>query len=614
MRTLHLRHFTALLAVVLLAAILSSLVLADTVTVGLYAPSNCTPSACSGSTLKTCAFNTVAGTSGCQFNYDFTNKCGQRGWYKSYAGGHGTAGPQNVYYCGCRNWGGVDSGDCNPSDGPVCANPNVWENRDYYCNSGGSCAYNVVSSENCASKSSENIGDTGDAPLVAGSCRDYNGCSGGACSSTDNADQCVSSSSLIEYNAVGASCNAKSYGCFDFEQLATDTDAGDNPAVNGVCTRGTGATCASGAFSTVTGTSGTDACTGTCGTGANSCLYMEWYPADSADGCGGSDTCTSKTYDPDTNQNTCNTCGLTWGLPGETGSLCTGDDSREFVRWRQCAPGSCISDVNDRAACFSQSSCVIKGRCLKDIDEYADEKCVEENRGGNVECEKEKRRGARNSPDRDKIYNDTDNDGRLEVCDPGTWMTPTASSVKGRVVTVGGDGINGAEVRILGTDYVRTTTTINNVNGSYDFESSVNSSVSYDIVASRSPYSPSVLKDVYISDFDVVTIPNMVLGYGSDLCEEDCTFTSDETCHASCQGTNGCLFYDTNAAGICDAVHTGFRVNYDATREVQCCEGSPYVPVKIKATTKINATNVVRITRNVWYEGKLVKMVIDVFS
>jgi len=588
---------------------------ADTVNVGLYAPSRCTPSSCSGSTLRTCTFNTNGGTSSCQFNYDFTNKCGQRGWHKSYATGHqNPAGPQNVYYCGCRNWGGVDSGDCNPSDGAVCTNPNAWEYRDYGCNNAGSCVYTVTSSENCAARSSENIGDTGDVPLVAGSCRDYNGCSAGSCSYADIADSCVSGSSLIEYYAAGASCTAKSYGCPDFELAATDADGGDNPSVNGACTRGTGATCASGAFSTVAGASGADACEGVCGTGNNSCVYREFFVSDSADGCGGSDSCSSRTYDPDTNSNTCTSCGLEWGLPGETGSMCTGDDSNEFVRWRQCAPGSCVSDINDRAACFSQSSCVIKGRCLKDIDEYSQEKCRGENNDTD-DCKRYKKRHAREGPDRDKIYNDTDNDGRLEVCDPGTWMTPTASSVKGRVVTVGGFGVNGAEVRILGTDYVRTTATINNVNGSYDFGSSVvNSSLSYDIVASRSPYSPSVLKDVFIPDFADVTIPTITLSYGSDLCEEDCTFTSDETCHASCQGTNGCMFYDVVAAGICDAVHTGFRVDYDATREIQCCEGSPYVPVKIKATTKINATNVVRITRNVWYEGKLVKMVIDVFS
>jgi len=560
----------------------------------------------------TCTFNCGADSS-CTSTASLS--CNAIGWFTARSdcpGGYGCNTYNcGVYYCSCID-GNYESCGGN-YDGPYC-NGNLRETRDYLCGT-GQCAYNVVSSEDCAARSSENIGDAGDAPLVAGSCRDYNGCSTSSCSYADIADSCVSGSQLIEYYATGASCTAKSYGCPDFELAATDSDGGDNPSANGACTRGTGATCASGAFSTVvTGASGTDACEGICGTGTNSCVYREFFVSDSADGCSGSDTCSSRTYDPDTSSNTCTSCGREWGLPGETGSPCTGDDSNEYVRWRQCAPGSCVSDLNDRAACRSQNSCVMNGQCFTDIDDYAKEKCRAEGRENDDECKKGKKRGARNSVDKDKMYKDTDDDGRMEGCDPGTWITPTADSVHGRVVTVEGFGINGVEIRILGTDYVRTTTIINSVNGSYDFGSFVNSSVSYDIVASRSPYSPSVLKDVFIPDFADVIIPTITLSYGSDLCEEDCTFTSDETCHASCQGTNGCMFYDVVAAGICDAVHTGFRVDYSSTQEVQCCEGSPYVPVKIKATTKINATNVVRITRNVWYEGKLVKMVIDVFS
>ena len=34
----------------------------------------------------------------------------------------------------------------------------------------------------------------------------------------------------------------------------------------------------------------------------------------------------------------------------------------------------------------------------------------------------------------------------------------------------------------------------------------------------------------------------------------------------------------------------------------------------VKATTEINSTNVVRIVREAFYEGKLVRVVIDVFD
>ena len=49
-------------------------------------------------------------------------------------------------------------------------------------------------------------------------------------------------------------------------------------------------------------------------------------------------------------------------------------------------------------------------------------------------------------------------------------------------------------------------------------------------------------------------------------------------------------------------------------REVQCCSGAPYLPVSLKANVQIDSDNVVRVVRPVLYEGRLIKMVIDVFE
>ncbi len=132
-------------------------------------------------------------------------------------------------------------------------------------------------------------------------------------------------------------------------------------------------------------------------------------------------------------------------------------------------------------------------------------------------------------------------------------------------------------------------------------------------VASKNPYTPGT-KTIPIPEKQTTTV-NFQLGYGPNDCISDCTReSSNGMCDRSCDGTNGCRFYDSQAADVCDGIRKDFRRSYPGNREIQCCEGSPYTAMLVKNATLINATVVARVTKTVWYEGKLVKMIVDVFG
>ena len=254
--------------------------------------------------------------------------------------------------------------NCNVDDGWYC-NVDVRENRDYSC-SDGACVYSVSTSEDCSTKASTDS-DAGNVPLASGTCTDYTGCSNGACSTTPYPDTCISGTQLREHYNSGSFCTFEIYDCSDFEAAATG-DTSDDPTTTGTCTAGTGATCSSGAFSTASGSSGTEGCIdpNACPGGAN-CVFREYYAIDSTDACPGLDTCVSKTYDPDTNPNTCQAC-LGSGRYDIGGiANCCGDDNSEHKLTRVCQDGVgwsvCATSPSDDACCDQTSDCVWDNAC-----------------------------------------------------------------------------------------------------------------------------------------------------------------------------------------------------------------------------------------------------------
>jgi parallel beta-helix repeat protein len=281
------------------------------------------------------------------------------------------------YECSSSNGSGIDTGGatCYPTDGSI-----------YTC----SAENTIAVSNNCGTNSSIDS-DSGNFPLVAGTTTDYSECTNvvnTSCSTNAYADTCPDTANLIEYYNNAASYASQAYTCASYEVAATG-DVENDPTDTVNCVAGTGAGCASGAFTTNAGSSGTEGCTGTCGTGTDTCNFTEYYSIDSGDGCAGLDTCTAVTYDADTNSNTCTSCRTVsnWLIGGEGGAFgeydtgtsteCCGDDSGEYNRTRLAhssmdngyvssgADIACCSATND---CIDDATCVVTGGVSRDAD------------------------------------------------------------------------------------------------------------------------------------------------------------------------------------------------------------------------------------------------------
>ena len=133
-------------------------------------------------------------------------------------------------------------------------------------------------------------------------------------------------------------------------------------------------------------------------------------------------------------------------------------------------------------------------------------------------------------------------------------------------------------------------------------------------------------KEKTIFGFSIVLCLSLVIliylspGISAD-CRPDCSKTTDEVpmCHADCDGNNGCSFTDENARKVCtdegSAKNTsvGNIQSYSGTHKIICCEGSPY-PNRKANVSILGTENVVRITRIVFWRGKFVKLVVDMFN
>jgi len=110
---------------------------------------------------------------------------------------------------------------------------------------------------------------------------------------------------------------------------------------------------------------------------------------------------------------------------------------------------------------------------------------------------------------------------------------------------------------------------------------------------------------------------NIILGVGSSQCTSQCILQGQTACVASCQGTNGCVFANSEVAAVCDGVTggpNGFIRNLSTGQVVQCCTGTPSQGYSIQGSVQVqNATDVFTITRTVFYAGRLVRMKVVVF-
>lgn len=190
------------------------------------------------------------------------------------------------------------------------------------------------------------------------------------------------------------------------------------------------------------------------------------------------------------------------------------------------------------------------------------------------------------------------------------------ADVDGTVTNVSGEPIEGALVDILSPLELNDIT---NENGNY-FIGDVPKG-EYDIVASKDGFESS--KKQFDIDDGVVTV-NFILYTAGTECLPDCSKTSDEKprCHMDCEGINGCNFSDVVIRNKCTrdgmegwGIPVGNTISYNGTHKVTCCEGEPYLYEKRKANVIIpGATNIVRITRIVFFRGQFARMIVDIFD
>jgi hypothetical protein len=169
------------------------------------------------------------------------------------------------------------------------------------------------------------------------------------------------------------------------------------------------------------------------------------------------------------------------------------------------------------------------------------------------------------------------------------------------------------EIKILGIDEKLKT---NNLGRYYTCDFTTVDG-DYDIIASKKGFE-EVNKNFYFDSTGLVTVDFKLLSTQTE-CQPDCSKTSDEKprCHPECDGINGCHFYNDQAKAKCATPLlrvVGVFENYNSTHTMICCEGEPYLKKTGKVILPKNATNVVSITRIVFWRGSFVRMVTNVWN
>jgi len=103
------------------------------------------------------------------------------------------------------------------------------------------------------------------------------------------------------------------------------------------------------------------------------------------------------------------------------------------------------------------------------------------------------------------------------------------------------------------------------------------------------------------------TSSSLVLG---SSCEQDCTFAAGNIVYASCDGKNGCIFYDSISRVACDNSQPGWVRDYNSSHYVTCASGAPQAKIEIEASVSCASGTLVKVTKIVVYNGKPVKLVV----
>ena len=256
---------------------------------------------------------------------------------------------------------------------------------------------------------------------------------------------------------------------------------------------------------------------------------------------------------------------------------------------------ACPPNTGDGACCTDPNSCVYNGQCYpdgykSDIDnDGVVERCVAHSPGQFIDdFEIDCANGI-----------DDDFDGSAD-CDD----SDCDSSVNGTVKNQNNEPVSLADVIIKKG---LTTVKITSTSQLGDYFAGI-SCGTYNIVASHESYAPQIKSSVQVlGRQNTETDFNLALGTS---CESDCTFVADDIIHASCDGRNGCAFYDDIAKAACDFSQPGWVRDYNESTYISCAGGSPQPKVQIEASVSCSSGTLVKVTRIVFYNGKPVKLVV----
>jgi len=195
---------------------------------------------------------------------------------------------------------------------------------------------------------------------------------------------------------------------------------------------------------------------------------------------------------------------------------------------------------------------------------------------------------------------DNDCNGLTDCADPAC-----GGSISGTVRNQNAQPVSGADVSVK-KDLTTIKSTTTSSQGTYTL-SSINCGGTYNMVASHPDYVPNT-QSIALSPTQQATL-NFNMNAGTS-CEPDCTYANDNIVHATCDGKNGCTFYDAISKAACDNSQPGWVRDYNSTYYVICASGSPQPKVEVQASVSCASGTLVKVTRIVVYNGEPVKLVV----
>ena len=256
----------------------------------------------------------------------------------------------NCQYNAC---GGIDCDNQDTCSGS-CQGTVRHEFEDCYVNSGSCTCELGPSVEDCATKPSTDSDGAPDAYTIGASVTDYTGCSNGSCTGDLYSDYCQGDV-VYEYGASGTGyVGPVAFNCLNYERDFCQDGRyiyHDEWACSGI----TGPGYCADLQDTLVQDCGVSYCDGTC----PGCEYVDR-------GCSGP-SCHDQVRDPDEGAPYCTGCNLAWGLGGEMGSACCGDDSGEYARYCHDAMANDQCGADNSACCNDEGDCVDHvGNCKSD--------------------------------------------------------------------------------------------------------------------------------------------------------------------------------------------------------------------------------------------------------